>query len=657
MVSDATSAQHLVVMGRKGKKSKKQLEEELQRQAEEQKRREEQERLQKLEEDALTAHRDRLASELEAKERVEEAERLEEESSIVNRMKGDRKQNLEYEQQKLEDQINWQKFVSCTSRPNVAFENEITTYMTMVREEKVQRMEDAMRKCHESEEIVGDLMELYCKAREDGDTARQDWCMHYIHEIRALEIEQIDEATAYLLQYIEKHEPNAHSQVYLDWGKKTDDIKVGFWGHLQSKGFRAKQIDHKEIEVALDLPKSIALQSMGHCIGVRTLYTKYDSVHGKDPSHMSVGGMIRVDLLSIPPFSKRVKGWTIRQIPPEGQELTRLPYPNTEHTTATAIAVQPCKIEYKVPAHVLLRGKSPTISWWDPTVEKWSTEGITEITWDHELRKISFFSARLAAFSITQERHLDLPYQYWSLRPFAPLQVELVVQAARYELHFVISEDGLRLKGPELPELNSIMYTGGPDVLTDKPEGAITAVDKEPRVRSPATLLCELRECGLNLLPEDGDAEFLDDYTPKIPQTEARAYSDLSEIAAFYDIASSKHNRQLPPERALVRIRENTLYEEHDPLDPDCETDYQSIMFFPDKSCFVQSMESKAPCLEGLLPGHLTHASLYLCYDKHPIPGPNAAENLQRLEVTCTNVRFIEAVRQTMALMRLLSFV
>ena len=57
---------------------------------------------------------------------------------------------------------------------------------------------------------------------------------------------------------------------------------------------------------------------------------------------------------------------------------------------------------------------------------------------------------------------------------------------------------------------------------------------------------------------------------------QARAYSDLSEIAAYYDIASSVHNKDildivervadlefqdLPAERALVRIRENDLHE------------------------------------------------------------------------------------------------
>lgn len=480
--------------------------------------------------------------------------------------------------------------------------------------------------------------------------------MYYIHEIRALEIEQIDEATAYLLQYIEKQDANQHSQVYLSWGNQTDDIKVGFWGHLLQKGFRAKQIDHPRIQINLDLPKSIALQSAGHAIGVRTLYTKYDSCRGKDPQNMPVGGMIRVDLLAIPPFSKRVKGWTIRQIPPPGQELMRLPYPNTEHTTATAIAVQPCKIEYKVPSHVLLRQKNPTVSWWDTTVEKWSTEGITPISWDSENRKISFESARLAAFSITQPRHLDLPYEHWSLRPSAPNQVDLTIKAARYELSFVISEEGLRLKGPELSELQGIMYTE-PTEGGDPDGKASAAGGKEPRIRSPATLLCELRECGLNLLPEDGDADCLENYTPKHPETQARAYSDLSEIAAFYDIASSKHNRGLVPERALVRIRENLLYEEHDPLDPDCDSDYQAIMFFPDKACFVQSLEQKSPCREDMIANHFTHSSMFLCYEKHPTLGAGIPEILQRLEVTCTNVRFIEAVRQTMALMRLLSFV
>merc|ERR1719181_841279 len=125
----------------------------------------------------------------------------------------------------------------------------------------------------------------------------------------------------------------------------------------------------------------------------------------------------------------------------------------------------------------------------------------------------------------------------------------------------------------------------------------------------------ELKECGLNFMPEDGDAAFLEGYTPKDVETQARAYSDLSEIAAVYDIASSKHNKTLHTERALVRVRENPLFEEFDPLDPDCDSDYQAIMFFPDKACFVQSLEQKSPCREEMIRDHFTHSSLFLCYE------------------------------------------
>jgi len=640
-------------MGKKGKKSKKQLEEELARQQEEQRRQEEQERLLKVEEDARQAQTERLAAELDAKNKIEEAERLDEESVPVESMKGSRKENLAYENRKLQDKVDWQKFVSCTSRPNVGFESEITTYLTTVQEEKLSKMEQALAKCRESEEIVDDLTEEYCKAREEGDLARQEWCLSYGKAIRDLEVQKLDDATAHLLQHIEEQEANSRSEVQLTWGGGNDKIKVGFWGHLQSKGFRAKVIDHHKIQVVLELPKSIALQSMGHCIGVRTLYTHYDNVHQpgeRENPMMSVGGMIRVDLLSIPPFTKKVKGWTIRPIPPAGQEITWLPYPNTDHATTTSGALQPCKIEYKVPAQVLVR-KNPTVSWWDVNSQTWSTDNIGEVHWEPDTRKISFFSQRLAAFAITQERHLDLPYKDWGLRPIATSEAMLTLHAARYEVKFLITEAGLTLKGPDLPEFQSLMWTPSLEGASiEEPN------QREPLVLSPATMLWRMRQCGMNLMPEDYDAEYLTNYTPKNPETEARAYSDLSEIAGSFDIASSKHNRSLEPSQAMVRIRENAHFEEYDPLDPDSETDYKAVMFFPNKSCFVDSLESVHS--STMTPDHCTHGSFYLCVEKAPQGAfNNVPEMLQRFEVSCANVRFVEAVRQTMQLCRLLSFV
>lgn len=36
-----------------------------------------------------------------------------------------------------------------------------------------------------------------------------------------------------------------------------------------------------------------------------------------------------------------------------------------------------------MPAHVLV-SKNPVVSWWDPSIERWSTEGINEITWEKD---------------------------------------------------------------------------------------------------------------------------------------------------------------------------------------------------------------------------------------------------------------------------------
>jgi hypothetical protein len=42
------------------------------------------------------------------------------------------------------------------------------------------------------------------------------------------------------LQHVDELEVNSRQEVQATWGKTDDLVMVGFWGHLQSKGFRAK---------------------------------------------------------------------------------------------------------------------------------------------------------------------------------------------------------------------------------------------------------------------------------------------------------------------------------------------------------------------------------------------------------------------------------
>jgi len=246
---------------------------------------------------------------------------------------------------------------------------------------------------------------------------------------------------------------------------------------------------------------------------------------------------------------------------------------------------------------------------------------------------------RVAAFSITQERYLEFPYKWWVLRSVEAQVSELTVQANRFEVKARISADGVSLLAPTLPELYSIMYSDECNPPTR-------------RVMRPGKLFLALQRSGINMMPVDDDAEFVDGMTPKCGETEARAYSDLSELASVYDVCSSRHNKKLPRDQAICRIRENLYYEEYDAMDLETETDYKSVLFWPNKCGFVQSLESVSPCVEDLQHGHLTHSALSLALEQ--VSSPDAT---QRMGVSLSNVRFVETVRKTMSLLRLLSFV
>jgi hypothetical protein len=655
-------------MGKKGKKTKKQLEDELARAQEEQRKLDEINRLKKLEDQAKLEQEDRIDREKGRKANAEESDRLELENSLVEQLKNERKQTLEYEMEKIEERAAWQKFLGCVTRPDPRFENQITTYISQEEEELEvegkgelsakrsidENMYKAIEKCKYAEEIIADLDEIWCLAKEEEDVPKQDWCLRYKKQIRKMLERTIDWASSVLMQRVNDLEVNTRQEIfpYPEYGSSglisipnnKDPIKLGFWGHLQAKGFRAKVIDWTKLGISLELPKSIAMQAIGHFIGVRALYTAHDWVTFDAPSVQSgvptlaLGGVMRVDLISIPTFPKQVNSWLMRTVLPPGQELTRLPYPNDTAAPAAG-TLQPCKLEFRVPDNVVLRATKVTVSWWDENNSGWSDDNITEVHWDEEQRSISFFSLRLAAFSITQERHLELPYKWWQIRSLAPQEAELAVQANRFEIRILITTAGVSLLGPVLPELKGLMYEkdGNPPVR---------------RVLRPGQLLRELQRSGINMMPTDEDAKFIDGLTPKAGETEARAYSDLSEIAGIFDITSSRHNKKLPRDKAICRIRENLHYEEYDSLDVEGEADYKSVLFWPSKCALTQSLESISPCNEDLLPGHATHASMTLALDTIASP-----EGKQRLGVSGANVRFIENVRKTMSMIRLLSFI
>lgn len=520
-------------MPKKGK-TKQQIQAELEKTLADQVERE---RLQ-AEQDAIKRAEKEEADRIEAErqEQLAEEERMRLESKLpaVEERKSDFASSLEQVNKKKQDAREWDEYLKCSHRPRVEDAADLQTYFSILQDtadvrldKNIPKERHALHISEEAEEVIKELYKLSHRSRENfQDASRVDWCFKWIQQFRELQVEKKDDAFLDFLKNIELLEQNSRNEVMTNWGKKSDLITVGFWGHMQTKGFRAKVIDWKELGIQLELPKAVALQNPGHMIGCRAIYTPFDSIAPCTVlANEAIGGVLRVDLLSIPAPPKRVKNWTVSQ---SMDELDRLHYPSSDNISQVATGVlQPCKVEYCVPKNVVIRTKEPTVCWWDPQGSQWIADNISEINFDADTRKISFSTLRLASFSITQPRHCDLPYDYWHVTPREDKSktrfAELKVKAARFDFCFAVKSGGVSLKSISPPcddELSGLMFNE----------------DGSPKVLSPAELLMGLKECGINLMPENCDAEPTQ-CTVKSPDTVERAYSDLAEISALYDIA------------------------------------------------------------------------------------------------------------------------
>ena len=74
----------------------------------------------------------------------------------------------------------------------------------------------------------------------------------------------------------------------------------------------------------VDIPKQIALATVSMRVQHRT---KDEFFHRCTNALMAVGGVLYVDLLTMPPPAKKVRQWTLRQVTPLAHAVVRIPYP------------------------------------------------------------------------------------------------------------------------------------------------------------------------------------------------------------------------------------------------------------------------------------------------------------------------------------------
>jgi hypothetical protein len=254
-----------------------------------------------------------------------------------------------------------------------------------------------------------------------------------------------------------------------------------------------------------------------------------------------IGGLVHLDLLTMPPNSSLVKGWAMSRASVNARPtagVRRVPHPALSQGV-TAAAAQALKVKVSVPPTVIVP-EAVSVARWDPEGSGedgaaggvWTTSHVSDVQYEPATRTLTFSSVYMTPHAICRPPHLDLPYGSWSLAPThatasAAPSVTLRLATTRFPVEIAATAAGCTLIGPQLSELQDLMSA--------------------PPMR-PGRLLHELRRRGVNLIPEDSDAHHAGTgagahpIRPKDRALERQVYADIAEVGVAFELASSEWN-------------------------------------------------------------------------------------------------------------------
>jgi len=608
---------------------------ELARLAEEQRLQEEKEEKERLEEEAKRqkaqgeqqAEEWRLQSELDAQ--------LEAETAANADWVASRQARLASEQEVALAATEWGRFVACNERPNVMSESEVNAFVTEWHERSREDIWTTLPTCTMATELLASMQVEGAHAHDRGDERMAAWQSELSTLIFDELLSKLDGATADFMLRAEEF-MNAKHECCVTIAARG--CRFGLWVNL-AKNPRVKSIEYADISISCELPKSLALAS----IAVRIVQYETDFVSpyaspesAAAATYMTLGGVVKIELLSLPPPAKKVKGWTMRPVTEMSHTVLRQQYPVPGADGLIPANAPPLRISYVIDKGVILReGEPQRVGWWDDKAQQWKTDEIADIAYVPETRTISFDTLHLTSLAVLQHTHLELPYKNWLLSPSSSSSGDLYVQTQCHLVHVGVSAKGSTLKAPRLPELTELLDTPLP----------------------ASTLLIRLRAAGINLMPRDVDAQQLERVTPKDPSLEAELHDAIAPLAARYHMCASKWNPSRGHAKGTLRfkvVKEEAYADDAPapgtPADPFAVVDaeWPILEYAKRRVLLIAATDADVTCDESALPETVAHSTPLECLKK---------SDPDLIDVLLSSSRlYQDAVRQLLDNLRLLSF-
>ncbi|XP_072171689.1 dynein axonemal intermediate chain 7 homolog [Diadema setosum] len=364
-------------------------------------------------------------------------------------------------------------------------------------------------------------------------------------------------------------------------------------------------------------------------------------------AYQVLGGVIHLDLLSLPPQPKQVKSWLMTQETPN--ELKRVPYGNTDGVklgaslsgtltmgqtmdpkaaasaaaAAEALGAPPVGVTLKLPENVLFSEEPQMVYWWDEG-KQWRLDGFVDIKFDQENRTLSFKTIKFGPLACIQDKHINMPFQSWELYPLGVNHTRLTIIAAILEVEIEIKD-----------HLCCFRQTGENE---PKPElASITEKWLEPKV-----LIETMKAAGVNLFPEIDSKKYVS-VSEKDEQTEAAAYDQMALSASYFAYSWSKWNAETPPDKVIMLGAEKLVVE------PVKDEDWAVILTSKAQTCKLKMGEYDEEFSEAHAEGTQFHADLY-----HMVCDLSTEAGMERMRNT--SFRFVDAVHTMLEATRIIAY-
>ncbi|XP_075295632.1 dynein axonemal intermediate chain 7 isoform X3 [Opisthocomus hoazin] len=330
-----------------------------------------------------------------------------------------------------------------------------------------------------------------------------------------------------------------------------------------------------------------------------------------------VGGVYHIDLLQLPPRVSQLKGWSMVELLDVGLEA--YPYPPEEAEDATQ---PPIEISLRLPDNVMYFA-DPLIARWDPAGQQWRTDGISNVRYKAQEKRIAFEMGAFYTIALLQDAHLNMPYQAWELQPTTTDEALLTVTTVFAIIQIQIKDNQCMLSSVVVEEKDVLSHVTG-------------------KWLSPADLRAVLKRAGVNIFPGEYSHKYIS-MTNKSAIAEVRAYQQMALVASAFAFAWSKWNVEAGQEQVVFKVSE------HLTADSVKDKDWALYMFNGQKAQKLKIIETSETFSEELAEGSEFHSTLY-----HMLKDFASKEAMDKVETA--SCLFIDVVYQLLLATRVLTY-